>query len=227
MSYREWEPPVALGDSVACLWSHRVGPEANPVLPDGCSDLVWVAERGAHVAGPDTGPAAVALEPGALVVGLRFRPGAGAAALGIPLHELRDQRVDLPGLDVPGDLSPAAAAGALTRFALDGLDRTEPDPVVRQAIDLLAEPTTDLRRVRREVEVSERQLRRRFGAAVGYGPKTFQRVLRFRRFLDGLDGDTDLADAAARTGFADQSHLNRECRELAGMTPAQLAATWS
>jgi AraC-like DNA-binding protein len=227
VAYREWEPPAALRDSVACLWSHRVGPDPNPVLPDGCSDLVWVAGRGAHVAGPDTGPSVVAVEPGTLIVGLRFRPGAGGAALGLPLDEVRDQRLELPGLDVAGDLSPAAAAEALTRHAADGLDRTAPDPVVQQAIDLLADPAIDLTRVRREVEVSERQLRRRFGAAVGYGPKTLQRVLRFRRFLDGLDDETDLADAAARTGFADQPHLNRECRDLAGMTPAQLAASWT
>jgi AraC-like DNA-binding protein len=225
--YREWEPPAPLRGSVACLWSHRVGPDPNPVLPDGCSDLVWVAGEGAHVAGPDTGPSTVALEPGALVVGLRFRPGAGGAALGLPLDELRDRRVDLPGLDVPGDLPPAAAADALARHAADGLDRAAPDPVVQQAIELLADRGADLTRIRREVEVSERQLRRRFGAAVGYGPKTLQRVLRFRRFLDDLDGGTDLADAAARTGFADQPHLNRECRDLAGMTPAQLAASWT
>ena len=31
--------------------------------------------------------------------------------------------------------------------------------------------------------VSERQLRRRFADAVGYGPKTLARVLRFQRFL--------------------------------------------
>ena len=227
MPYREWEPPASLRSSVACLWSHRVGPDPNPVLPDGCSDLVWVAGEGAHVAGPDTGPSVVSLEPGAVIVGLRFRPGAGGAAIGVPLDELRDQRVDLPGLDVAGDLSPSAAADTLTRFAADGLDGSGPDPVVQQAIELLVDPGVDLTRVRREVEVSERQLRRRFGAAVGYGPKTLQRVLRFRRFLDGLDGETDLADAAARTGFADQPHLNRECRDLAGMTPAQLAASWT
>ncbi len=32
-----------------------------------------------------------------------------------------------------------------------------------------------------------RQLRRRCHAAVGYGPKTLQRVLRFRRFVSRID----------------------------------------
>jgi len=230
MAYREWAPPTALQPAVACLWSHRVDADPNPVLPDGCSDVIWRAGVGAFVAGPDTGPNEVRLEPGTLLVGLRFRPGAGAAALGLPLDRLRDERVDvddlLPHTGLRPDLAPAEAADALTRLAADGLDGGGPDPAVQEAVDLLADPATNLLAVRREVGLGERQLRRRFVAAVGYGPKTLQRVLRFRRFLDHLDGGTALADAAARTGFADQPHLNRECRDLAGLTPAQLADRW-
>jgi AraC-like DNA-binding protein len=212
---------------VACLWSHEVGPGPSLVLPDGCSDVIWVSGRGTHVAGPDTGPTEAGFEPGTTLVGLRFHPGAGGAALGLPLAELRDQRVELPELRLADDLSPADAAHELTRLAAEGLDRAEPDPAVREAVELLADPHADLAHVTREVGLGERQLRRRFLTAVGYGPKTLQRVLRFRRFLDRLDADTDLADAAARTGFADQPHLNRECRDLAGLTPTQLLDRWT
>jgi AraC-like DNA-binding protein len=74
-------------------------------------------------------------------------------------------------------------------------------------------------------------LRRRCQDAVGYGPKTLQRVLRFRRFVAQIDaaagnpraGAGDLATIAARAGYADQAHLTRECRRLAGLTPAALA----
>jgi transcriptional regulator GlxA family with amidase domain len=68
---------------------------------------------------------------------------------------------------------------------------------------------------------SERQLRRRFLAAVGYGPKTLQRVLRLRRFLAERDVD-GLAAAAVGAGYADQAHLARDCRALTGLTPGQL-----
>jgi AraC-like DNA-binding protein len=206
---------------------------STPVLPDGCSDLIWRAGDGAFVAGPDTGPNRVDLVPGTLLVGIRFRPGVGGAALGLPLAELRDRRVDLVDLspaDAPtlhGELSPTEAAAALTRVAAEHLEDRAPDPAVAQATVLLRDPRVDLGSVSREVEVGERQLRRRFLAAVGYGPKTLQRVLRFRAFLDDLPSDGDLADAAVRAGFADQPHLNRECRDLAGLTPAELAAAWA
>ncbi|WP_406692373.1 helix-turn-helix transcriptional regulator [Saccharopolyspora sp. ID03-671] len=66
------------------------------------------------------------------------------------------------------------------------------------------------------VGVSERQLRRRIGDAVGYGPRTLVSVLRFQR---AARGGGALADLAHRCGYADQAHLTREFRRLTGTTP--------
>ena len=62
------------------------------------------------------------------------------------------------------------------------------------------------------------------GAAVGYGPKTLERVLRFRRFLDlaAREPAAGLAGLAAAAGYADQAHLTRECGRLAGAPPGRL-----
>ena len=78
--YRELVAPGAL----ACLWVRVVGEERErtDVLPDGCSDLIWSAGRGAFVAGPDTGPAPVSSPPGSVLLGVRFRPGAAARRSG-------------------------------------------------------------------------------------------------------------------------------------------------
>ena len=72
--------------------------------------------------------------------------------------------------------------------------------------------------------VSERQLRRRFADAVGYGPKTLARVLRFQRFLALARSGDELARLALTAGYADQAHLTRETRRLAGRTPLELVA---
>jgi hypothetical protein len=45
-----------------------------------------------------------------------------------------------------------------------------------------------------------------------YGPKTLQRVLRFRRFVSRIDACPDILDLAtlaAEAGYADQAHLTR------------------
>jgi transcriptional regulator GlxA family with amidase domain len=75
------------------------------------------------------------------------------------------------------------------------------------------------------VGLGERQLRRRFLAGVGYGPKTLARVLRFQRLLALLrapGGPPSLAEAAIRTGYADQAHMTAECTRLAGRSPGAL-----
>ncbi|MFD7653946.1 helix-turn-helix domain-containing protein, partial [Actinosynnema sp. NPDC059797] len=63
---------------------------------------------------------------------------------------------------------------------------------------------------------------RRSLAAFGYGPKVLHRVLRFDRAVALARRGVPFADVAHRTGYADQSHLSREVRELAGVPLGQL-----
>ena len=235
VGYTEWPAPAALRDAVACLWAQVTGPggdRAGLVLPDGCTDLVWEPGRGAFVAGPDTGPVATTMAAGTVILGVRFRPSAGGPALGIPLSELRDQRVDLADLRpgdarrLPATLDPDTAEARMLDVAAALVTGGAPDPAVARALRLLRDPQARAEDVAAEVGLSLRQLRRRCHAVVGYGPKTLQRVLRFRRFLSRLDsgpGVLDLAALAAETGYADQAHLTRECGKLSGLTPAALA----
>jgi AraC-like DNA-binding protein len=238
--YTEWPAPARLRHAIACLWA-QVTPDGGPdrdalVLPDACTDLIWEPGRGAFVAGPDTGPVRTVMKAGTLIIGVRFRPSAGGPALGVPLSELRDQRVDLEDLRridarrLPGSLDPGTAAIRALDLAAALVADGDPDPAATRAAVLLADPRARAEDVAADVGLSMRQLRRRCHAVVGYGPKTLQRVLRFRRFVDRIDAGPpsgqaahDLAALAAQAGYADQAHLTRECRALAGLTPAALA----
>jgi AraC-like DNA-binding protein len=201
------------------------------VLPDGCSDLIWEQAVGGYLAGPDTGPVTVLQPAGGVLVGVRFRPGAGGQALDLPLSELRDQRAELsdllPGLarKLPATLDPATAAARVLDVASRLVADAASDAAVSRAAELLARPATRAEEVADQVGLSTRQLRRRFHAAAGYGPKTLQRVLRFQRFVRMLDAGhgADLAAAAALAGYADQPHLTRDCAALSGLTPGALA----
>ncbi|MGH2872178.1 MAG: helix-turn-helix transcriptional regulator [Solirubrobacteraceae bacterium] len=84
----------------------------------------------------------------------------------------------------------------------------------------LLDPTQRVEALAAELGFSERQLRRRFLASVGYGPKILQRVLRLRRFLAAERHH--LARAALDAGYADQAHLARECVRLTGLSPSEL-----
>jgi AraC-like DNA-binding protein len=243
--YAEWAPPPALSGAVACLWA-SLRPKAQDdqdaqdkqddqpglVLPDACTDLIWERGVGAYVAGPDTGPFRPASRPGTVIVGVRFRPSAGGHVLKTPLSEITNQRIPLEDLlpsaspPLPATLAPAEAAVRVLKLAGDLVTEADPDPAITQAAALLRNPAARAEAVAAEIGLSERQFRRRCQAAVGYGPKTLQRVLRFQRFvrlLDAAPAPPDLAVVAARAGYADQAHLTRECAALSGLTPARLA----
>lgn len=68
-----------------------------------------------------------------------------------------------------------------------------------------------------ELGLGERQLHRRSRHLFGYGPKTLARILRLRRALALAYAGMPAVEVAARAGYADQSHLSREVRSLAGV----------
>jgi AraC-like DNA-binding protein len=220
--YREFAPPAALAAVVECLWIRACGSDGEGrILPDGASDVIWRQGDGTRVVGPDTTARAYPRTAGQLMMGVRFRPGAGGGALGVPLAEVRDQQVDAREIDrafaLPGDLAPAAVLGRLLHAVMS----RRPDPIVLAAAPRVAD--AGVAALSREFAISERQLRRRFHAAVGYGPGTLARIVRFRRFVAMLDrGRDDLAGLAFDAGYADQAHLTRESRRLAGLSPVGL-----
>jgi AraC-like DNA-binding protein len=71
---------------------------------------------------------------------------------------------------------------------------------------------------------SERQLQRRFSAEVGLGRKQVEQLQRARRAYALLQQGRSLAEAAHEAGYADQAHLTRSFRLIAGRTPASILA---
>ncbi|MEV0481096.1 helix-turn-helix transcriptional regulator [Streptomyces sp. NPDC050508] len=213
----------------AVVWSRTVeGPTVGPVLPDGCMDLLWNEGR-LLVAGPDTRAHVPEGEP-AHWAGVRFFPGTAPTFLGVPAHELRDRRVDLT------DLWPAAAVRrlrarvdkspdpvtALEELALERAAQTPPpDPLLRHLVAAL-DTGRHVAATADELGLGARQLHRRSLTAFGYGPKTLARVLRLQRALALARAGVPFAETAARSGFADQAHLARDVRELAGMPLGEL-----
>ena len=203
------------------------------MLPDACTDIVWRPGRGVVVAGPDTRAWLSRTRPAETIVGARFLPGAGGAALGWPLAELRDRRVALAALglghtdSLDDTLDPNGALEQIADAAFRLAGAGAPDGAVQAAVVRLRDPAQRVERLADELGLSERQLRRRFLAGVGYGPKTLQRVLRLRRFLVRPAAEPNrrpasLAEAAVDAGYADQAHLARECRALTGLHAREL-----
>lgn len=230
----ERAPRPSLSRHVACVWAERDDRD-DPLLPDAAVELVW-SGRGLFIRGADTHAHAVDAFPERTFVGVRFRPGAAADVLGLHGAELADARVGVS--EVWGraemeriesrllDCTSAAQAAALLEDAVAARVRGTPDSAVDGVVTVLHHERTPVRELAGRLGLSERQLRRRCVDALGYGPKTLDRILRFQRFraLAVQRRDLGLADLAAVAGYADQPHLTRECGRLSGESPAALLA---
>jgi AraC-like DNA-binding protein len=192
------------------------------------------------VAGPDITASLPALTPGSTVLGLRFRPGAAANWLGLPLSEIVGRQVDLRELwgrrarDLGNGIGDAATPSEGLAQLQTGLARLaaaiEPPPrdmamVFHSLGANIGEDGSGVTHLRHRLELSERTLRRRCCRFFGYGPKTLERILRFQRFLQLARAapKTGLSVLAIEAGYADQAHLSREVRSLSGLSPRLMA----
>ncbi|MBS2539289.1 helix-turn-helix transcriptional regulator [Catenulispora sp. NF23] len=234
--YAEHRPRRAPGRYVACTWTQaNTGPGEyrQLVVPDGCVDLIW-HDGTLELAGPDREAWVARVAPGAAFAGVRLRPGAARLLLGrMPVGKVRDRRVapELATRDVAPLLERLHAAGSadaavrvLDDFVAALTPHYEPDAAVERVVGLLRSgDAPHVPALADAVGLSERQLRRRFTEAVGYGPKTLHSILRFQHALDlGRAAPIGLAAVAYEAGYADQAHFTREVRRLAGMTPTGL-----
>jgi len=237
--YREFPVPASLANHFLCFWKQEIvgsGEYAHRVLPDACMDIVFINDAPPAVVGPWTDPFVARFPAGTKIVGARLHPGLAPSVLGIPAAELLNQsvplsevwstnraRITLP-LNEPTLVSlESVLARALARAAASA---TPPDGAIVASIRWLARrPHTTVEQLSQGIGLSHRQFQRRFSAAVGYGPKMFQSVLRFQRLLNFANrpaSPASLADLAAVAGYADQAHMTREVRRFAGCTPTAL-----
>lgn len=245
-TYRESPPPPALAQHVACFWVRTTGMDLvspSHVVPDGCIDIVWIGDAPATVIGPNLLPFVAALPPQTTVVGVRFRPGMAPPVLAAPANEMLERKIPLEDLWGRGGrclTERIADSGTLpTKFAAVEVAITARLAVAPPADRLVAavvahlvhDPGASVSALAALLGVSERHLRRRCVAAIGYGPKMLGCILRFQRVWHAAGavgaGRVPLAHLAADLGYTDQAHLTREFSRFAGTSPAALSARYT
>jgi AraC-like DNA-binding protein len=148
------------------------------------------------------------------------------------MHELAGQFTPVDALskalsihlgEAPQSHDPIAAIEAALWSASE---KSRPaDHLIAEAVSAIALSggAVDLANLARGLGLSVRRLERRFAAAVGLPPKLFSRIQRFSSVFRLLEEPSrDWVETALDCGYYDQAHLIRDCRNLAGTTPAAL-----
>jgi AraC-like DNA-binding protein len=241
-TFREFEPHPALRPFVDRYWARSgaaVG-DSGPsrILPDGCIDLVVHFAHGSSAVVVGTMTRATLFEsaqPGR-IVGVRFRPGGAWPFLGVAAYELTDLVVDSHALRRPWlthwTATPAPrlvdAVRTLERTLLERLPAIEtPNPLVARAVSALFAPEPpSIAALASELGCSRQHLRREVRFHVGVSPVQLARVARMQHAVAQLQrsDEVGLAETALRLGYFDQSHMTRDLRELAGVTPGEVVA---
>ncbi|HEX6751016.1 MAG TPA: helix-turn-helix domain-containing protein [Longimicrobium sp.] len=251
--YREHAPSPALADVVQCYWTSRTdgalaAPHVSRVLPDGCMDVIFNLgdpllapdspqhALGSYVVGAMRSPLEVRSAGVVDMLGVRFRPGGAAAFVPAPAGELTDRAVALgefwrrvPELEERLHETPPAARIRVVEEALLGRagGAPRPDPRIAHVSGLIERSGGAVRveALHEAVGLTRRHLERIYLERVGLTPKNACRVARVQAALERLRGGRvpSLSRLALECGWYDQSHMNRDFREIAGVPPATYA----
>lgn len=188
------------------------------------------------VHGPQWGYFVSGPKPCGAVAGVSFRVGAAGALLGVPITELTDGHVSIDALwgargrSVHQRLLDAGEPMAVLRLLeQELLSRLVSPLLIHPAIaHAIATPGqgwgfTRILSVQRRSGYSSRHFIALFRDATGMTPKHYYRLKRFTGALETIAGGAtaSLAEMATLQGYSDQSHMTREFREFAGITPTQ------
>lgn len=210
------------------------------VLPDGSRQP---AAFDALVGGFHTSPAVIRHDGNQHGIQLQVTPAGARGLFGLPAGALASTVVPLDALwgRLAGELLErldgarmwpqrfAALEGVLfralsARVEIPSGARPETAEAFRRLTAM--DGRVDVATLAAELGWSRRHFTGQFSAEYGVGPKEMARVLRFERarwMLIRPDHGT-LAGIAAECGYADQAHMAREWRALAGSSPTQWLA---
>lgn len=217
------------------------------IMPTGC--MKWMFHRGtpfavngnfdagnvASVCGQYTSAANVTTYEHTDLIFVFFHPYAMKIITGMPCNMFTTANIDMDDLGIP-DFK------ALKRAVLESEDNDNAITIIEEFITKRLAENTDINMIKRLMAVcsemerhpsssvdsladraclGERQFRRVFEEYVGMSPKMMirtKRCLQACRAIQSLEIN-DFKDIVYSLGFTDHSHLNKEFRTFAGMSP--------
>ena len=228
---REWGLPTGRADLIVPLDRDHLLRHAAAST----ADVPGQRLAGGALQGAMTRPVLRDTSAASIVVGAHFRPAGLAALFEMPADEVAGLAVPLDDL-WPGFSEalqdrarsarvlhdPARRLGLFEQALLARLRaQVATDAMADWAWRRIAAGAT-ITEVRRASGWSHASFVHRYRAACGLMPKQHAAVMRFQQALQAGARGLPWAEVAALAGYADQAHLSRAFRTLAGMAPGQV-----
>ena len=235
-------PAPDLKPFIEVCWSvfseGKSGLSFSEIFPDSNIKLVFRFSATACrlvLMGPVREKATVEIDSASDYFGFRFRPGQAPRLADICASELVDSYTDIYEVNGESIRSLAERLLATSNHAerqqiMEDVVRRHiiplvPDQRCRRASLLLDDYGGQLtiKELAEKTGIHVRSLERLFQAELGISPKRMTRLIRLRKLMLHIHEDTfkNLADIAHACGYADQSHMIREFKQLTGRLPGE------
>lgn len=227
----------------------NAGSSRQRVLPDGCMEMIFHYgdlyrqhfEDGSSIIQPRSfiyGQITkfLEIEPTGTtgLVSARFLPGGLAPFLAVPLAALEDKAVSL--LELFGERGRSleekviAATAASERIALIEsfllsipVEPAAIDGIAKACVQVIFESQGQMAaaELADSLNISRRNMERRFTSAIGMSPKQLSKVIRLQTAIKMLGENkfTSLTALAYESGYYDQAHFIKDFKEFAGISP--------
>lgn len=246
--YREIKPSADISQIVLSFWEfvvnkENVAPIQHEIFPDGCVSLFYHRNDNFNLkqltlTGLNLETIITPVFPTDIFWGMRLSPAACASVLRANPVIFRMERIleadKFPHLtdgllEKLNDCKSFEEAIAIYEIRLKELAFGQNlfDEKIVQAIEIIEQTSGEIKisEIAEALNLSTRQLERRFKTSSGLSPKQFARTRRIRATAVDLveNNNQNWANRAAEIGFADQAHLTREFVSVTKRSPNSFA----
>lgn len=207
------------------------------MLPDACANVLIRCDDGGPsviVSGIQTKEHEIDLAPNAQYFGFKPFCICGMRDLGFSWHDLADSSLDMsesmaarPLFDLAEELRRADSfdkrCERMNVFAHAALADPGYTASIAEYSELKmcnARGTMSLQSLADSTGYTEQYCRKRFKGELGLTMKTYSSIMRFQNAVRNMeDRNVDMLDVVYKSGYYDQSHMNREFKRFSGTTP--------
>lgn len=226
-------------------------PQRQRIVPDGCIEMIFhygdlfkqftengnsIIQPKCFVIGQLTQPLEIEPSGETGIFSVRFHPEGFMPFATMPIKEMDNRAVSLEQLfEKEGTVieksilhagSTAERISLIETFLLQRLaDTATIDRIVQSTVEtiLTANGQVSVDELSKQINISRRQLERKFSSAIGLSPKQLSKTIRLQATFKILLNKqfTSLTSLAYEGEYYDQAHFIRDFKEFTGLTPKE------
>lgn len=226
-------------------------PQRQRIVPDGCIEMIfhygdlykqytgnkeYIIQPKCFVIGQLTQPLEIEPTGETGIFSVRFHPEGFMPFATIPIKEMDNRAISLEqlfgneGTKIESSILNAGTASEkislIETFLIQRLaDTATIDRIVQSTVEtiLTANGQLSVVELSKQINISRRQLERKFSSAIGLSPKQLSKTIRLQATLKMLLNKqfTSLTALAYEGEYYDQAHFIRDFKEFTGLTPKE------